>query len=338
MIVPQVGDGHTLADLSVSPEAAGLMRRGVAVNTTRAYTRHWAQFSAWCADGPPGQDAMGWPVRTALPATGQTLLEYVADLVGREKSPATVEQAIAAIRTHHRVAGFKDTPETEAARLALRGYRKTRAKQGVRPRKSPPITIEQLRRMVEVCDPATLAGTRDRLLLVLGYALYARRCELADLHIEDVEETGQGLKILIRVSKTDQDALGEHVPVKAGQHPDTDPVTLHRAWIGALADLGITSGPLLRAVTRHGALFPHVFMTGEAINERIRVIGLRAGLPDAHRLTAHGLRSGPASTAAKRGSPLSAIAEQGRWSPNSPVVYGYIREAGRWNQYPDIGL
>jgi integrase len=189
-----------------------------------------------------------------------------------------------------------------------------------------------------VCDPATLAGTRDRLLLVLGYALYARRCELADLHIEDVEETGQGLKILIRVSKTDQDALGEHVPVKAGQHPDTDPVTLHRAWIGALADLGITSGPLLRAVTRHGALFPHVFMTGEAINERIRVIGLRAGLPDAHRLTAHGLRSGPASTAAKRGSPLSAIAEQGRWSPNSPVVYGYIREAGRWNQYPDIGL
>lgn len=80
----------------------------------------------------------------------------------------------------------------------------------------------------------------------------------------------------------------------------------------------MTGGCLLRVVTRHGALFPHGFMTGEAINERIRVIGLRAGLRDAHRLTAHGLRSGPASAAAKRGSPLSAIAEQGRWSPNSP--------------------
>ena len=79
-------------------------------------------------------------------------------------------------------------------------------------------------------------------------------------------------------------------------------------------------------------------MTGEAINERIRVIGLRAGLLDAHRADdPHGLRSGPASTAAKRGSSLSAIAEQCRWSANSPVVYGYIREADRWIQYPDIG-
>jgi integrase len=142
---------------------------------------------------------------------------------------------------------------------------------------------------------------------------------------------------VIRASKTDQDAAGEYVPVKTGRHPDTDPVALLRAWTGAPADLGAASGPLLRAVTRHDALFPHGFMTGEAINERIRVIGRRAGLRDARCLTAHGLRAGPASTAAKRG-PLSAIAQQGRWSPNSPVVFGYIREADRWNQYPDIGL
>jgi hypothetical protein len=132
--------------------------------------------------------------------------------------------------------------------------------------------------------------------------------------------------------------VSEYVPIKAGQHPDTDPVALLRAWTVALAELGVMSGYLLRAVTRHDALFPDGFMTGEAINERIRVIGRRAGLRDAHRLTAHGLCSGPASTAARRGLPLSAIAEQGRWSPNSPVAYGYIREADRWSQYPDIGL
>jgi integrase len=329
---------YTPADLTVSAAAADLVRRGVAANTTRAYTRQWARFTAWCAHGPGGDAAQGWAVRTALPATGQTLLEYVAGLVRAGASPASIEQAVAAIRTHHRVAGFKDSPDTEAARLALRGYRKDRAKQGLRPRKSPPITIDELRRMVEVCDPATLAGKRDRVMLVLGYALYARRCELSDLRIEDVEHSDQGLKVLIRASKTDRDAVGEYVPVKAGQHPDTDTVALLEQWLGALAALGVTSGYLLRAVTRHGALFPHGFMTGEAINERIRVIGLRAGLRDAHRLTAHGLRSGPASTAAKRGAPLSAIAEQGRWSPNSPVIYGYIREADRWNQYPDIGL
>jgi integrase len=179
---------------------------------------------------------------------------------------------------------------------------------------------------------------RDRLMLVLGYGLYGRRSELSDLHIEDVEETDQDLKVLIRASKTDQDAHGEYVPIKSGQRPDTDPAALLRAWTLALAGLGVTCGFPLRAVTRHDALGLYGFMTGEAINERVRVIGRRAGLADAHRLTAHGLRSGPASTAAKRGSPLSAIAERGRWSPNSPVVYGYIREADRWNQYPDIGL
>ena len=68
--------------------------------------------------------------------------------------------------------------------------------------------------MIEVCDPVTLVGKRDRLILVLGYALYARWCELSDLHIEDVEQTGQGLKILVRASRTDQDAQGEYVPVK----------------------------------------------------------------------------------------------------------------------------
>jgi integrase len=210
------------------------------------------------------------------------------------------------------VAGSKDTLDTKAARLALRGYRKARAKQGMRPRKSPPITVDQLRSMIEVCDPATLAGKRDRLMLMLGYALYARRCELSQLHIEDVEQSEQGLKVLIRASKTDRDALREHVLIKAGQHHDADPVALLQAWTGALAERGVTGGYLLRAITRRDALFPHGFMTGEAINEWIRVLGLRAGLRDAHRLTAHGLRSGPASTAAKRGSPLSAITEQGR--------------------------
>jgi hypothetical protein len=44
------------------------------------------------------------------------------------------------------------------------------------------------------------------------------------------------------------------------------------------------------------------------------------------------------SASPKRGTPVSAIAEEGRWSPTSPVIYGYIREARRWNQYPDISL
>lgn len=329
------------ADRAVSEAARDRMRRGVAANTTRAYARAWAQFEHWCRTGvaDPGQEATDrWPDRTSMPATGETLLEYVTYLIMADRAPSTIEQAVAAIRTRHRVAGHKDTPETEPARLALRGYRRERAAAGLRPRKSPPVTISVLHKLLDACDPTTLAGKRDRVLLVLGYALYGRRSELAGLCIEDVDRTEQGLTVLVRTSKTDKDSEGELVPIKAGRHPGTDPVAQLDHWLTALAERGVTGGRLLRAVTRHDGLHPAGAMSGAAINERIRLIGLRAGVRGAEVLTAHGLRSGPASTAAKRGAPVSAIAEQGRWSPTSPVVYGYVRAADRWNQYPDIGL
>jgi integrase len=345
---------HRNADHEVSPEAAARMRRGVAANTTRAYTRHWSQFTAWCDTGvidgvtdtdvtKSGPGSGGWRPRTPMPATAETLLEYVSHLIDAQRSPATIEQAIAAIRTSHRAAGHKDSPDTQAARLALRGYRRDRAAAGNRPRKSPPVTIDVLRQLLDTCDTATLAGQRDRVLLVLGYVLFSRRSELAALRIEDIEPTDGGLYVLIRASKTDKNADGIRVPVKPGQHPDTDPVRIVHTWLDTLAREGITTGPLLRAVTRHDTLrapsaTTGLGLTGEAINERLRTLAQRAGLRNADLLTAHGLRSGPATTAAKRGTPVSAIADQGRWSAASPVVYGYIREADRWNQYPDIGL
>ena len=38
--------------------------------------------------------------------------------------------------------------------------------------------------------------------------------------------------VLIRTSKTDKESEGQHVPVKAGRHPDTDPVAI----VAGLAD------------------------------------------------------------------------------------------------------
>lgn len=335
------------ADRTVSPEAAERMRRGVAANTTRAYTQQWEAFGLWCATGTLDRKRdpkPGWAVRTVLPATAETLLEYVSHLIAADRAPATIEQAVAAIRTHHRIAGFNDSPDTQAARLALRGYRRDRAVAGKRARKSAPVTVDVLRRLLGACDPDTLAGMRDRVLLVLGYVLFSRRSELSALQIEDVEVADGGLYILIRASKTDQDAEGVRIPVKPGLNPDTDPIGMLDVWLTALAERGITEGPLLRAVTRNDTLRktsgPNgtVGMSGEAINERLRVLAKRADVRHADRITAHSLRSGPATTAAKRGTPVSAIADQGRWSPTSPVVFGYIREADRWNQYPDIGL
>lgn len=53
----------------------------------------------------------------------------------------------------------------------LRAHRRDRAATGRRTHKAPPVTIAALRAMVEVCDPATVKGLRDRVVLVLGLAL-----------------------------------------------------------------------------------------------------------------------------------------------------------------------
>jgi len=254
------------------------------------------------------------------------------------RAPATIEQAVAAIRTAHRTAGHREQPDTEGARLVLRGHRRARAAGGRRARQATPVTIDALRAMVEHCDPTTTIGLRDRVAVVLGLALMGRRSELVALELADVTETADGLEVLIRASKTDQDAHGAVVAIPHGQHADTDPVRLVRAWRARLAAHGITEGRLLRSVTRHGRL--GASLSADAVSDLVHAAAKRAGLPHADAYSAHSLRAGGATAAYRAGAPVSTIAAHGRWAPGSPVVLSYVRAVDRWrdNALAGIGL
>ncbi|MEV4383093.1 hypothetical protein [Streptosporangium sp. NPDC049644] len=206
-------------------------------NTRRAYERQWAAFSTWCIEHG----------RVELPATGHTLAEYVETLCAAEWAPASIEQAIACVRTMHRLAGHPNQPATDATRLAPRACKRTRAEAGTRGRReAPPVGIDALRAMVSACDLSTRIGLRDRLLLVLGLALMGRRSELVALTCDDVREVPDGLEVTIRTSKTDKDSQGETIAIPRGSHPLTDPVAVWTDWIAVLAEAGETSGRLLR--------------------------------------------------------------------------------------------
>jgi site-specific recombinase XerD len=312
-------------DGMVSASTSRRIADGVADNTKRAYRRIAEEFTGWCQQNG----------RTALPATGETLAEYVSALADAGKGPSSLEQAIAAIRTAHRLAGHQNCPDTNGARLVVRSHRRERADNGSRVKQAPPITVDALRSMVCTTSDDT-AGLRDRLLLVLGLAMMARRSELAALRLDDVTETEDGLLILIRKSKTDQDARGCEVAIPRGQHAMTDAVRLVRAWRALLAEHGITSGALLRTVNRHGNLGGA--MSDAAVNEVVQRLARRAGLPNAERYSAHSLRAGGATAAYKNGAGVSAIAQHGRWSPNSPVVLSYIRAVDKWRDNPIAGI
>jgi site-specific recombinase XerD len=320
-LAPVGGIDHT-----ISQSTWDRIDKGTSDNTKRAYKRQGQQFVTWCA-------VQG---RTALPCTAETLAEYVSHLCDLDLGPASIEQAIATIRTAHRLSGFEHQPDTAQALKVLRGHKRQRAEQGTRKRKAPPITLEILRRMIDATNAETLTGLRDRVMLVLGFALMGRRSELAALNVTDVVETEDGLEILIRMSKTDQDAKGETVVIPRGSHAATDPVRVVRTWLEALAERGITAGPLLRNVNRHGQ--PGEAISGDAINQIVRTAALRADVPNAATITAHSLRAGGATAAYKNGAPVSVIAGHGRWSENSPVVLGYIRAVDKWTDNPMRGL
>lgn len=319
----------TERDHALPESARERIIRSVPINTTRAYVRQWTRFEDWCA-------SQG---RVALPATPETLAAYMDHLASDGKGPSSLEQALAVIGTQHRMAaGYRRGElDTEAARRVIRGVKRDRADDGKRAKQAPPLVVDGVRAVLDTCDVDTAIGLRDRLLVLLGFGMMARRSELADLRIEDVTEVEDGLEVLIRKSKTDQDAKGAVVPVLRG-HGDTDPVRVFRAWRDWLADQGVTSGHLFRAVTRHGTLGASGRMSGTAINKRIGELATRAGLPADY--SAHSLRAGGATAAYKAGAPVSTIAKQGRWSEKSPVVLGYLRSVDRWNDHPmsKVGL
>lgn len=328
---------HTERDHELDDDTRQAIEDSIPDNTRRAYGRQWENFTSWCdTDG-----------RVPLPATAKTLAKYVRHLTttpstrtGRTPAPSSIEQAIAVIRAAHKAAGHRDQPETAPALRVLKGYKKERSESGTRKRKAPAINLAKLRLLVADCDPTTLAGLRDRAIFILGFAMMARRSELAALHLEDVREDEEGdLTILIRSSKTDQEGEGAEVIVPRGVHKDTDPVRVVRAYKAALAERGIATGRLLRAINQWDCI-THDSMSGDAINEMVQRRAARALPNDKLTYTAHGFRAGGAGEAYKNKAPLSAIRTQGRWAEGSPQVLEYIRvvDAREENPMRGIGL
>lgn len=314
-------------DLAVSESTAARIADGIPDNTRRSYTGVWGRFEQWSTEAG----------RTTLPATAQTLAEYVNHLCAAELAPGTIGNAVAVIRARHSHAGHKGTPDTEAARRVLRGYSRKWADAGNRVRKAAPAVVDVVRRMVGTCDTSTLRGVRNRCVLVLGFALMARRSELVGLNIGDLSFTDEGVLVYLRYSKTDQDAVGVEVALPYGSHPDTCPVRASQAWLSALADHGIHGGPLFVGVDRHGAVGATragaraARLHPDSINRIVKRASKNA-------TTAHGLRAGGATAAYQAGAGASAIADHGRWKQGSPVLLGYIRTVDKWKDNPMNGI
>jgi integrase len=239
------GADYRLADFEVPDATATLIAEAVPENTALAYRSRWRSFEAWCARAG----------RVALPATAQTVAAYLTHLATeRGLKATTVDAHLTAIRAVHRGAGAAAPDALTARKVVVAAQRREAARDGrYGPRKAVPVVAADLPAIVAACDDQTAAGLRDRAVVLLGFALLARRSELAALNLSDVEHVpGEGIAVTIRASKTDQSARGVVRRIHYASNERVCPVRAVLAWTSFLAADGIAAGPLFTRVDRWG--------------------------------------------------------------------------------------
>jgi site-specific recombinase XerD len=309
---------------ALAEQAAKFMYAAKASSTRQAYAADLADFRRFT-------DRHGLPL---LPTTPKVVALYISDLAMR-LAVSTIRRRMAAITNAHREAGYADSPASPrqhfVVREVLAGIKRT---VGAATHGAEPLLGEAVRRIVAVCPP-DLLGIRDRSLILLAFALGARRSELASIiGVRDLTFTDQGLHIWLRRGKTDQEMTGRVVAVPFGEHTETCPVVAIRAWLQAA---GIISGPVFRAVNRHGRVSAHALST-RSVAKILKRAAIRAGLDPAH-VSPHGLRAGMVTQAAINGAEERDIARV-TGHRSTTMVRRYVRDADlfRNNASARLGL
>ena len=198
--------------------------------------------------------------------------------------------------------------------------------------KAPTLT-DDIRAMVDATD-AGLIGARDRALVLLGFAGAFRRSELVCLDIEDCSFGKDGLTVMLRRSKTDQDGAGRKIGIPYGSNPETCPVRTIQAWIEQAV---LSDGALFRSINRHGQVQAGG-LSGMDVARVVKKLAERAGL-DPAKYAGHSLRAGHATSAAIAGASERSIMKQ-TGHRSVQMVRRYIRDGSlfRENSAGKLGL
>jgi len=358
---------------------AALAGAGVAGNTRAARTSDWAGFLRWCAAGG----------HSPLPAHPLLLRWYVTQKAAEVKpdgspayAPATLTRWVATVNAAHTAAGLPRPGRDDQVREALAAIRRVRASP---PRRRAPLLTDDIRLLLTTARTqaqdggwaARVGERRDSCLLLFGLAGALRRSELVGLTVTDVTPSrADGLVLLLRRSKTDQQGAGRTVTLPYGVHPQTCPVCTHHRWLQVLdahtaagragvirllrrdppftahachtttdsgpADPAGTGGgvPLFRTVHRTGVL-GDTPLSGQAVAQVVRRRAAAAGFTPGQvaRLGGHSLRVGFVTQAVRNGATTQTVMAQTGHADERMVSVYARRHAGLvGNAVTHIGL
>ena len=280
-----------------------------ALSTINAYESDWNDFCDWC----------NYKKVSFFPATPETIVNYINDLADYAKT-STIRRRISAISENFNAAGLSASNPCRdwMVRETLIGL--TRIK-GAAQKGKTPIYWDELQAMIACMDLTTLAGVRDKAILLTGFMGAFRRSELAGLHVEDISKFPQGIILTITRSKTDQQQKGQQVAIPYIADKTMCAITALDQWI---RQGHISSGPLFRGILKNGKISERR-LSDKTINLLVKKYVSLIGL-DSDLYGAHSLRHGFATYAALHGVEERLIMKQTRHR-SVEMVRHYINEA-----------
>lgn len=332
--VPTASDPlAVIDDAPLSDDEATYVEAARAANTLRGYRSDWAEWTSWCTR----------EAHQPLPADPMAVSRYLTVLAGHGAAVGTMRRRLSALAFAHQLHGY---PSPTAAARVVAVWEGIRRTHGQPPRQAEPLLPPELFTVVDACPitrvwrtrgrapESSLAGARDRVLLLVGFVAALRRSELADLDVDHVSDHPNGLVIALPHSKTNQ--TGEQVElvvIPRATNPARCPVRALTQWL-ELAD--IDEGPVLRKVTRSNQAGPNR-MHPESINTLVQAAIARADI-DPAPYSAHSLRAGFVTYTHMRGASDRAIAHQTRHrSMASLGTYIRVHEAWEDNAATQLG-
>lgn len=254
-----------------------------------------------------------------IPATPEQVAEYLATH-GGVLAVATLQHRLIAICRAHADIGIESPTKDRVVKRTMQGIKRTF---GVAQKQARALVKDDLLELLgPLAKQKPTKASRDRALILVGFAGAFRRSELVALCVSDMTRHPHGMEFLIRHSKTDQVFKGRTVFVPCADVEERCPVRSLEHWLDLA---GISEGPLFRPINRYGDLNGSAALTPHSVGTIIKsAVANAKGNEVAKFYSGHSLRSGFVTTAALMGMETSAIMGQ-TGHQSLEMLYRYIR-------------
>ena len=306
----------TITDLKVLPVSQPVSKphdrvgtyinAATAANTRKAYRSDIQHFEQWGGH---------------LPTTTSELARYL-EHYATSLSIRTLQRRLTAIKYWHIYQSLPDPTDNPLLSKLLSGIARTHGKPK---QKAPAINLTAIYTLHDYLAPQLhTAAKRDLALILIGFFGALRRSELVNIHVEHLRFEQAGLEIFIPTSKTDQEHQGQYCVIPAG-NKRLCAIRCLQHW---LQHADINDGPVFRRLQAEGQLVDSA-LSASRVNIILKQRSIEAGIQGGEHFSAHSLRRGLATAAARAGASLPAIMRQGRWKQVSTVME-YIEAAERF--------